>query len=126
MDFVLSRHMVRVPGSLIWIRKAWPWPQLIGHRMGTIHGYQAGPMSCSPGRLEQILRNSSFTWLLSSTGELQAPVMQATATLCLVSGVQERPVYDEREELAPSRRLPVLLEGLQALDLPLTELSLQL
>lgn len=47
-------------------------------------------------------------------------------TLCHVFGVQGRPVYDEREDLAPHRGLPGLLEALQALDLPFTELSLQL
>lgn len=47
------------------------------------------------------------------------------ATFCHVSGVQGRTVNDEMEELTPHRSLPGLLEALQALDLPLTELSLQ-
>ena len=50
--------------------------------------------------------------------------MEVMATLRHVSGVQGRPVYDEREELAPQRRLSGLLEALQVLYLLHTELSL--
>ena len=50
--------------------------------------------------------------------------MEVMATLWHMSGVQGRPVYDEREELAPQRRLSGLLEALQVLYLLRTELSL--
>lgn len=99
---------------------AHPWPQLIGHDS---HLIQVGPMGCSPGRLDYRLGDSKSTWLLSET-EFPAPGIHMMATLCHVSGVQGRPVFDEMEELVPHRRLPGFLEALQALDLPLTELSL--
>ena len=50
--------------------------------------------------------------------------MEVMATLWHMSGVQGRPVYDEREELASQRRPSGLLEALQVLYLLLTELCL--